>query len=95
MRNFGEQLKRPRYQYRLEDGNGIGIGHTLRKGQDTIEREVMDWNLQGQWKRGRPKQTWRRSVHNEALGEGKSWNEVKQLARNRIRWRCFVDTLCL
>jgi len=36
------------------------IGHTLRKGQDTIEREVMDWNPQGQWKRGRPKQTWRR-----------------------------------
>jgi len=70
------------------------IGHTLRKGQDTIEREVMDWNPQGQWKRGRPKQTWRRSVHYEALREGKSWNEVKQLARNRIRWRRFVDALC-
>ena len=69
------------------------IGHTLRKGQDTIEREVMDWNPQGQRKRGRPKQTWRRSDHNEALREGKSWNEVKQLARNRIRWRHFVDAL--
>ena len=45
-------------------------------------------------KRGRPKQTWRRSVHNEALGEVKSWGEVKQLARNRIRWRRFVDALC-
>ena len=70
------------------------IAHTLRKGQDIIEREVMDWNPQGQRKRGRPKQTRRRSVHSEALGEGKSWNEVKQLARNRIRWRRFVDTLC-
>jgi hypothetical protein len=70
------------------------IGHTLRKGQDTIEREVMDWNLQGQRERWRPKETWRRSVHNEALGEGKSRNEVKQLARNRIRWRRFVDALC-
>jgi hypothetical protein len=28
---------------------------------------------------------WRRSVHNEALEEGKSWGEVKKLARNRIR----------
>jgi len=46
------------------------IGHTLRKGKDIIEREVMDWNPQGQRKRGRPKQM-RRSVH-EALGEGKS-----------------------
>jgi hypothetical protein len=44
--------------------------------------------------RGRPKQTWRRSVHNKALGEGKSWGEVKQLARNRIRWRRFVEALC-
>jgi hypothetical protein len=49
----------------------------LRKGHDTIEREVLDWNPQGQRKRGRPKQMWRRSVHNEALGEGKSsWPEI-------------------
>ena len=70
------------------------IGHTLRKGHDIIEREVLEWNPQGWRKRGRPKQMWRRSVHNEALGEGKSWGEVKQLARNRIRWRRFVDALC-
>jgi len=70
------------------------IGHTLRKGHDSIEREVLDWNPQGKWKRGRPKQMWRRSVRSEALGEGKSWGEVKQLARNRIRWRRFVDALC-
>ena len=63
------------------------------KGHDIIEREVLDWNPQGQRKRGRPKQTWRRSIHNEALEEGKSWGEVKQLAGNRIRWR-FVDVLC-
>jgi hypothetical protein len=69
------------------------IGHRLRKGQDTIAREVLDWNPQGQRKRGRPKQTWRRSVHSEAPREGKSWGEVKQLARNRIRWRRFVDAL--
>ena len=30
----------------------------------------------------------------EALEEGMSWGEVKKLARNRIRWRRFVDTLC-
>ena len=66
------------------------IGHTLRKGHDTIEREVLDWNPQGQRKRWRPKRTWRRSVHSEVLGEGKSWGEVKQLARNRIRWRLLL-----
>ena len=54
----------------------------MRKGHDIIEREVLDWNPQGQQKRGKPKQTWRRSVHNEALGEGRagvklsSWPEI-------------------
>jgi hypothetical protein len=44
--------------------------------------------------RGSPKQTWRRSVHNEALEKGKSWSEVKRMTRDRTRWRRFVDTLC-
>ena len=65
------------------------MGHTLKKGHDIIEREVLDWNPQRQRKRGRPKQTWRRSVHNEALGEGKSWGEVKQLARNQMATFCW------
>jgi hypothetical protein len=70
------------------------IGHTLRKRNEAIEREVLDWNPHRKRRRGRPKQTWRRSVHNEALEKGKSWSEVKRMARDRARWRCFVDTLC-
>jgi hypothetical protein len=69
------------------------IRHTLREGNEAIEREDLDWNPQGKRKIGRPKQTWRRSVHSEALEEGKSWGEVK-LARNRIRWRRFDGALC-
>jgi hypothetical protein len=68
------------------------IGHTLRKGNEAVEREVLDWNQQGKRRRGRPKQTWRRSVHNEALEKGKSWSEVKRMARDRTRWRRFVGT---
>jgi hypothetical protein len=70
------------------------IGHTLRKGNEAIEREALDWNPQGKSRRGRPKRTWRRLVHNEALEKGKSWSEVKRTARDRTRWRCFVDALC-
>jgi hypothetical protein len=62
------------------------IRHTMRKGNKAIEREDLDWNPQGKQKRGTPKQTWRRLVHNKVLEEGKSWGEVKKLARNRIRW---------
>jgi hypothetical protein len=67
------------------------IGHTLRKGNEAIEIEALDWNPQGKRRRGRPKQTWQRSVHNEALEKVKSWSEVKRMARDRTRWRRFVD----
>jgi hypothetical protein len=33
------------------------IGHTLRKGKEAVEREVLDWNPQVKRRRGRPKQT--------------------------------------
>jgi hypothetical protein len=69
------------------------IGHTLWKGNEAIEKEALEWNPQGKQRRGRPKQTRRRSVHNAALEEGKSWGEVKKLARKRIRWRRSVDAL--
>jgi hypothetical protein len=70
------------------------IGHTLRKGNETVEREVLDWNPQGKRRRGRPNLMWQRLVHNEALEKGKSWSEVKRMARDRTRWQRFVDAVC-
>jgi hypothetical protein len=66
------------------------IGHILRKGNDSVEREALDLNPQGHRKSGRPKETWRRSVHKEALEEGKNWGEVRKVARIRIRWRLLL-----
>jgi len=51
MKDFGEGLRK----------------HTLRKGNEAIEREALDWNPQRKQRRWIPKQTWRRTVHNEAL----------------------------
>jgi len=70
------------------------VGHTLRKGNESIERESLDWNLQGKRRSRRPRHMWWRTVHNETLEKGKNWNEFKRMARNRTRWRCFVDVLC-
>ena len=70
------------------------IRHTLRKGHEAIEREALDWNPQGKRRKGRPRHTWRRSAHSEALEQEKSWSEVKRMAGNRTRWRCYVDALC-
>ena len=54
----------------------------------------MDWNPQGKRKRGRPKQTWRRSVLDEAK-IAKIWKEIKREAQDRAKWRNSVDALCL
>ena len=42
------------------------IGHTLRKEDGEIPKAALHWNPQGKRKRGRPKNSWRRSVMKEA-----------------------------
>jgi hypothetical protein len=38
------------------------IGHTLRKDDGEIPKAALLWNPRGSRKRGRPKNSWRRSV---------------------------------
>ena len=70
------------------------IGHTLRRGNRNRARQALEWNPQGKRRRGRPKQTWRRSISDEAKGAGKTWNEIKRLAGDREGWRAWTETLC-
>ena len=42
------------------------IGHTLRKEDGEIPKAALLWNLQGNRRRGRPRNSWRRSVIKEA-----------------------------
>jgi len=62
------QIKRRKWKW---------IGHTLRKGNEAIKREALDWNLQGKRRRGRPTHTWRRTVHNEALKKGRAGMKLR------------------
>ena len=66
------------------------IGHTLRKEDGEIPKTALLRNPQGNRKRGRPKNSWRRSVIKEA---GRSWNELMFLAADRQKWKEFVDNL--
>jgi len=45
-----------------------------------IPKAALLWNPKGNRKRGRPKNSWRRSVIKEA---GRSWNELRFLAADR------------
>ena len=70
------------------------IGHTLRKKESDITRQALEWNPQGSRKRGRPRETWRRSVHRDLERMGWTWDTVKRDAKNRTRWRSLAEDLC-
>jgi hypothetical protein len=61
------------------------IGHTLQR-ENAIKKEAMEWKPQGRRKGGRPKRSWQRIMREEALAVGKTWGEIKQPGKNRVRW---------
>ena len=69
------------------------IGHVLRRENDNITRMAFDWNPHGLSRR-RPKTTWCNTIRHEVEQAGKSWNEIKALAGNRVRWHAFIRALC-
>lgn len=69
------------------------IGHILRRDK-SIAKQALDWNPQGKRRRGRPTITWRRSLIKEVEMTGKTWNQIKPIARDRIRWKEFLKALC-
>jgi len=68
------------------------LGHTLRKTTDVITRQTLGWNPQGKRSSWRPKDSWRRTVLEEAKGRKETWAENKCAAKNRVRWRKLVNT---
>ena len=60
-------------------------GHTLRKPENNITRSALEWNPKGSRRRGRPKQSWRRSVKDELAKKQITWIEAKRTASNRVR----------
>lgn len=70
------------------------IAHTLRKPEQDVTRQALDWNPQGARRRGRPKHTWKRTVINEADSQNMSWKQIKVLSKNRVRFKAFLEALC-
>ena len=70
------------------------IGHTLRRPSHDIAQKCLEWNPVGKRRRGRPKNTWRRTIEDEAKRIGKTWSEIKNEAQNRVRWKKLVSALC-
>ena len=78
------ELKRRAWQW---------IGHTLRKPDGCIAKTVLEWNPQGKRRRGRPRQSWRRTRMAELDEQGTTWAAAKKIAQNRTRWKVTVNGL--
>ena len=63
----------------------------IKKEDGEVPKAALLWNPQGNRKRERPKNSWRRSVIKEA---GRSWNELRFLAADRQKWKGLIDNLC-
>jgi len=93
-----EELWERTQQIRIQESNmrrkWKWIGYTLRKPENNITRCALEWNPQGSRRRGRPNQSWKRSVIAELAKNKITSIEAKRTASNRVRWRSMVDALC-
>ena len=69
------------------------IGHTLRKEPDHISRIALHWTPEGKRERGRPRNTWRRTVEAEIKDWNETWGTITRRAQNRDDLRLFIAAL--
>ncbi|RXN04778.1 endonuclease-reverse transcriptase [Labeo rohita] len=69
------------------------IAHVMRKDCTSISKTALHWTPEGKRKRGRPKNTWRRTVEAELKTLNHTWGTIEKLAKDRQKWMIFVAAL--
>ena len=69
------------------------LGHVSRMEKDAPPRIALRWTPEGKRKRGRPKETWRRTMERELKEQQLTWESVNKKAANREQWRELVAAL--
>ena len=67
------------------------LGHVYRK--QGIVKDAPGWVAPGRRSRGRPRETWMRTMRREAGEE--CWEDIEELAQDRMWWREFIEALCI
>ena len=62
--------------------------------RDAVPRVSLRWTADGKRKRGRPKETWRRTVEREMKDQNLTWDKIARRASDRENLRTFVEALC-
>jgi hypothetical protein len=66
------------------------LGHTLRRPPGDIAKAALEWKPREPDPEANPEQHGAEQILEEIRHQGKTWKEVKVLAKNRVRWRNFV-----
>ena len=67
------------------------IGHVLRMDNNRNAKIALDWTPEGKRRRGRPKETWRRTVEKDRKQLGfDSWAAAKGKVEDQTKYRGFV-----
>ena len=79
METISKQVARRRWTW---------LGHILRMDYHSHPRIALTWVPEGKQKRGRPCETWRRTVERELEKEGlRTWAAAASAAEDRTAWR--------
>ena len=83
--SLATQIKKRRWRW---------LGHVCRMSPGAMPKTALRWTADGKRRRGRPKETWRRTVEKEKKECGLTWNTITKWAADRQQWRSLVDALC-
>ena len=84
MTTISETIKARRWRW---------FGHVCRMPANAIPKTALTWTPQGQRNRGRPKETWRRTMNKELKSRGLTMQTATRAAADRDRWRSLVAAL--
>ena len=59
-----------------------------------LPKTALRWTADGKRRRGRPKETWRRTVEKDMKEGGLTFNTITKWAADRQQLRPLVDVLC-
>ena len=79
-----EELRKHRWRY---------YGHALRMGAERLPKQVLTWTPEGRRRRGRPNDTWRRTIQRDMKNHGLLARDVERVAEYRYDWRRLVADL--
>ena len=69
------------------------FGHVLRMPEGRLPLECIEWTPAGRRRRGRPRETWRRTMEREMREAGVDLGEARRMDQDRGEWKSFVAAL--